>query len=143
MAPGKKSWQEKFNVDFGPSIVKAEKGFAGIKTGQMMLIPTPALVDAYIRQVPKGNTINIQQLRKDLAAEYHAEVTCPLTTGIFLRIVSELALEQLSNGRSVHEITPFWRVIDPRSASAKKLSCGPGFIEIKRKNEKREIKNDR
>jgi hypothetical protein len=141
-AVSNKSWQEEYNVGFSPTIEKASKDFAGIKAGQIMLIPTPALVDAYIKQVPQGSIIDIAQLRKDLAAEYHAEVTCPLTTGIFLRIVSELALEQLSQGRSINDVTPFWRVIDPRTATAKKLSCGPGFITQKRKNEKRRKKND-
>jgi hypothetical protein len=131
----KKSWQEKFDVAFSPKIEKTEKSFAGINAGQIMLIPTPALVDAYIRQIPKGKIVDTKDLRKDLADEYHAEVTCPLTTGIFLRIVAELATEKLMQGISIDRITPFWRVIDPASATAKKLSCGPAFIKQQRKNE--------
>jgi hypothetical protein len=134
-ATKKKSWQEKFDVSFSPKIEKANKSFAGIETGQMMLIPTPALVDAYVRQIPKGKFVDTKTLREDLAAEYHAEVTCPLTTGIFLRIVAELALEKMKKGVPVEKISPFWRVIDPHSPTAKKLTCGPSFIEKQRKKE--------
>ena len=133
-----KSWQEKFDVSFSPRLQKAEKTFAGINMGQMMLIPTPALVDAYIRQIPKGKIIDTKVLRQDLAAEYHAEVTCPLTTGIFLRIVAEVALEKIKKGTAPENVTPFWRVISPDSPAAKKLSCGPGFILKQRKKELRE-----
>lgn len=130
-----KSWQEKFDVAFGPKIQKAGKSFAGIHAGQMMLIPTPALVDAYIRQIPEGKNIDTKVLRQDLATEYHAEVTCPLTTGIFLRIVAELAFEKIKQGNAVENVTPFWRVISPDSPTAKKLSCGPSFILKQRKKE--------
>ena len=134
-ASKKKTWQEKFDVSFSPRLQKAEKTFAGINSGQMMLIPTPALVDAYIRQIPKGKIIDTNVLRKDLAAEYHAEVTCPLTTGIFLRIVAEVALEKIKKGITIENVTPFWRVISPDSPAAKKLSCGPDFIVKQRKKE--------
>ena len=130
-----KSWQEKFDVSFSPKIERAGKSFAGIQSGQLMLIPTPALVDAYIRQISEGKFIDTKDLRKDLASEYHAEVTCPLTTGIFLRIVAELALEKLKKGISRDKITPFWRVVDPDSSTAKKLSCGVNFIRQQRKKE--------
>ena len=105
----------------------------------MLLIPTPALIDAYIRQIPKGKIVDTKLLRQDLAAEYHAEVTCPLTTGIFLRIVAELALEKIKNGNAVENVTPFWRVVHPDSTIAKKLSCGPGFILEQRKKELRSV----
>ena len=132
-----KSWQEKFDVAFSPKIEKAGKSFGGISCGQMMLIPTPALVDAYIRHIPKGKIVEVSDLRKDLASEYHAEVTCPLTTGIFLRIVAELALEKMKMGMAMDKITPFWRVIDPNSSTAKKLSCGVDFINKARDHEKK------
>ncbi len=125
----RKTWQEKLNAEVQPHIEKTTKDFAGIKAGQIMLIPTPKLVDAYVRQIPKGKKITTETLRKDLAAEYHAEATCPLTTGIFLRIVAEAAHEEFANGKSLKTITPFWRVIDVNSATAKKLSFGTAFLQ--------------
>ena len=46
-------------------------------------------------------------MRNDLAIEYGADFTCPMTTGIFLRIVAEYNYENLSKKGT--EISPFWR----------------------------------
>lgn len=100
-----------------------------------MFIATPQLVDAYIRQIPKGKQVNVKTLRNDLAKAHRADATCPLTTGIFLRIVAEASYEKYRQTKSVRGITPFWRVIDSRSALAKKLSCGARFIAERRKAE--------
>lgn len=134
-ATKRKSWQEKLNIDRQPYIEPLEKDFAGLKAGQMMLIPTPRVVDAYIRQIPFGKKVSPETLRKDLAAEYHAEVTCPLTTGIFLRIVSEAAHEAYEQGQPLESITPFWRVVDAKSTTAKKLSFGTEFLKKRQADE--------
>jgi hypothetical protein len=134
-AAKKKSWKEKLNIDRQPHIETADKDFGGVKKGQVMLIPTPQLVDAYIRQIPKGNRVDMSLIRKDLASEYHAEVTCPLTTGIFVRIAAEAAYEAYTNGESLDRITPFWRAIDIKSPTAKKLSFGTDLLIAQQKKE--------
>jgi hypothetical protein len=131
----RKTWAEKLNIERKPLIEKADKDFAGIKAGQMMLIPTPKIVEAYIRQIPKGRQVDTETIRKDLAAEYHAEVTCPLTTGIFIRIAAEAAYEEFEKGKPLNKITPFWRVISERSPAAKKLSFGTKLLKEQRKKE--------
>ena len=100
-----------------------------------MLIPTPMLVDGYIRQIPKGKTVDSTTIRKDLAIEHGAEVTCPLTTGIFIRIVAEAAYEEYQKGKALNKIAPFWRVIDEKSPTAKKLTFGTEFLIEQRKKE--------
>jgi hypothetical protein len=134
-ASKKKSWKEKLNIDRQPHIETVEKDFGGLKKGQVMLVPTPRLVDAYIRQIPKGKHADMNLIRKDLAAEYHAEVTCPLTTGIFVRIAAEAAYEAYTNGEPLDKITPFWRVIDLKSPTAKKLSFGTDLLVAQQKKE--------
>jgi hypothetical protein len=134
-ASKRKTWAEKLNIDRKPVIEKADKDFAGIKAGQMMLVPTPKIVDAYIRQIPKGKQADANTIRKDLAAEYHAEVTCPLTTGIFIRIAAEAAYEEFEKGKALNKITPFWRVISEKSPAAKKLTFGTKFLIEQRKKE--------
>ena len=131
----RKTWEEKLNVERSPEIEKVEKDFGGVKAGQMMLIPTPGLVDAYIRQIPVGSQVDTLTLRKDLAAEYHAEITCPLTTGIFIRIAAEAAYEAYQKGIPLEKITPFWRVIDETSPTAKKLTFGTALLKQQRKKE--------
>ena len=135
MAYHKKTWQEKLNIDRVPVVEVTDKGFAGIKAGQVLLIPTPKLIDSYIRQIPKGKQVDIETIRKDLASEFHAEVTCPLTTGIFLRIVAEAAYDDYKKGKSIQQITPFWRVLDESSNAAKKLTFGTSFLKEQRKKE--------
>jgi len=131
----RKTWAEKLNIDRKPVLEKVERDFAGIKMGQMMLIPTPKIVDAYIHQIPKGQQVNTENIRNDLAAEYHAEVTCPLTTGIFIRIVAEAAYEEYEKGKALNKITPFWRVISEKSPTAKKLTFGTKFLKEQRQKE--------
>ena len=53
-------------------------------------------------------------------------MSCPMVTGIALRIVSEASYEEYNLG--LENITPFWRVVSPSSALAKKLYCGIDFI---------------
>jgi len=130
-----KTWAEKLSIDRKPVVEKVDKDFAGVKAGQMMLIPTPKIVDAYIRHIPKGRQVDVNTIRKDLASEYHAEITCPLTTGIFLRIAAEAAYDEFEKGKSIDKITPFWRVIDEKSNTAKKLSFGTKFLKEQRKKE--------
>lgn len=53
--------------------------------GTKMFIATPKIIDAYINHIPKGVEVDVQTMRKDLAAEYDAEMTCPVTTSIFFK----------------------------------------------------------
>ncbi len=77
--------------------------------GATMLIPTPKLVDELVRKIPRGKLATVGELRRKLAKEFKADVTCPLTTGIFLRIAAEAAEEDRLNGRK--RVTPYWRVV--------------------------------
>jgi len=74
-----------------------------------MLIPRPLDVDALVRQVPRGKLVTVNQIRARLAAQHGADVTCPMTTGIFLRIAAEAAEEDRRAGKN--RITPYWRVL--------------------------------
>ncbi len=132
----RKSWQDKLNDGRHPQIDVSTKDFAGIKAGQRMLIPTPKLIDEYIRQIPKGKKVDLITLRGDLAREHGAEVTCPLTTGIFLRIVAEAAYEEFANGKPLKSVTPFWRVINEKSSTAKKLSFETSILKEQQQKEK-------
>lgn len=86
-----------------------------------MLIPTPLLVDELVRKVSNGQLVTVSDLRRRLAEEFSVDVTCPLTTGIFLRIAAE---EDRANGRK--RITPYWRVVKDDGSLNPKF---PGGIE--------------
>lgn len=53
---------------------------------------------------------------------------CPVTTAIYLRIVAEVSLRDLDDGKPLDAVVPFWRVVTPETRIAKKLSCGPDHI---------------
>ena len=127
------NWKEKLNNDKSFIVKRLDKNFSDMKVGENMLIATPKIIDEYIKQIPKGININIKTLRNDLALTYNADTTCPVTTGIFLRIVSEAAYEDFLNGEK--NITPFWRVVDHESKTATKLACGINFIKKRRSEE--------
>ena len=123
----KKTWIEKYNQPRDKTIKILDKDFADMKAGEKMLIATPQIINKYVNQIPSSYLVDMKTMRKDLALLHNADVTCPVTTGIFLRIVAEFAYEQHEDGKT--SITPFWRVVNPRSDLAKKLACGPTFIQ--------------
>ena len=94
MAKTRKTWREKLEKDQGlPKVVNGPGGRG------RMLVPKPLDIDGLIRKIPKGK----------LAKDFHVDFTCPLTTGIFLRIAAEAAEEDLRGGKE--QVTPYWRVV--------------------------------
>lgn len=134
-AAKRKSWVEKRNQANPAHIEVLEKDWSDMKAGDRMLIANPALVDAYVRQISKGKEGTMLQMRKDLAADQGADNCCPLTSGIFLRIVAEAAYEEYEAGKPLKQIAPFWRIINLKSTTAKKLSFGTAFLKEQRLKE--------
>jgi hypothetical protein len=131
----KKTWLEKLDEKKEPLVKRIDINFADMTAGSRMLIATPKIIEDYIKEVGYGKQIDPLTLRKDLAIEHNADTTCPVTTGIFLRIVAEANYEKLLQGKKIAEITPFWRVIKPNSSLAKKLTFGQDFLIEQIKNE--------
>lgn len=123
-----KTWKQKFENGRSPVVEISVRSMMGIGAGARMLIPTPRTVSEFVNRIPAGKSMTIPELRLEMAKAFDAEVTCPLTTGIFLRIVAECALEDLAAGTPPDQVTPFWRAIGPKDGVAKKLSCGPQHL---------------
>lgn len=124
----KKTWLDKLIEKKESQTKRIEMKFADMPAGSNMFIATPQIINQYIQEIGFGKHIDTKTLRKDLALEHNADYTCPVTTGIFLRIVAEANYEKLQQGQSIDEITPFWRVIAPNSPLAKKLTFGQEFL---------------
>ena len=107
-----------------------------------MLIASPPIIDEYVKSILYGEFIEPVKMRDDLAKEYQADKTCPVTTGIFLRIVSEASYEEYDNGIDLNTITPFWRMVNPNSKLAGKLACGIDFIAERHTQENRTDDNE-
>lgn len=132
----RKTWAEKLRDPKPHEVKPAPVSIAGMKKGEIMLVPTPRMIDAFIRAIPRGVSVDVSTLRKTLAAQHGAAVTCPITTGFHLRTVAEAASEAYQTGASLNDITPFWRVLDERTTTAKKLSCGVDLIVAQRRVER-------
>ena len=115
------SWRAKLEKPQQPKVVPVPPKMSRFGKGSM-LIPTPKLVDELIRRIPKGKLATVTELRRKLASEFKADVTCPLTTGIFVRIAAEAAEEDREQGRK--RITPYWRVVKDDGTFNPKLPGG-------------------
>jgi hypothetical protein len=127
-----KTWLDKLQAAAQPVVKPAPMDFAGMKAGQVMLIPTPRLIDEFVARVPAGKSMDVAAMRQALAKQQRAEVTCPVTTGFHLRVVAEAAYERHRLGIPLRDITPFWRVIDAKTPMTKKLACGAEFVRERR-----------
>ncbi len=111
MLKTRKTWRQKLEENHpahGKIVevpLKMQKRFGAGK----MLIAKPLDVNALIRKVQKGKLVTVPQIMDKLAKDAHASCACPMTTGIFLRIVAEVAEEDLRNVKT--EVTPYWRVL--------------------------------
>lgn len=105
---------------------------AGMRAGQVMLVPTTRLIADFMAAVPPGGSVSVVEMRAELARRFAAEVTCPIYTGYHLRTVAEAALEAHAAGMPVEAITPFWRVLDEGSPTTGRLPDGVAFVRARR-----------
>jgi hypothetical protein len=126
MAKARKTWQEKLQNPVAglPKVVEVPGKWVKTMGGRRVLVPTPMMVDELLRTVPKRKLITVGQIRQRLAQPFKADSTCPLTTGIFLRISSEAAEEDRQAGKE--QITPYWRVVKDDGSLNPKF---PGGVE--------------
>jgi len=124
MPKTRKTWRQKLeekHPEYGKVVDVPPKMQNRFGIGKM-LIPKPLDIDALINKVPKGKLATVTQIREKLAKGANAHCSCPMTTGIFLRIVAEVAEEDLSNGK--REVTPYWRVIKADGSLNEKFPGG-------------------
>lgn len=112
-----------------PSYVRInDKRFADLPAGTTILIPSPRDIEHEINQLEPGEIVAPTELRRRLAAHHGTDGTCPVMTGVHLRIVAELALDRIDAGVPASLVAPFWQVIAPDSSLAQKLPGGPQRI---------------
>lgn len=128
----KASAREKLARDKTIKKVVMDKAWAGMQPGQTMLVATPLIVDAYIRDIPHGQTKTIPEMRDELASRESCDGTCPMSTSIFVRMVAEAALEDIADGKTVSQVSPFWRMITSKDKMAKKLNIDAAWIDQQR-----------
>jgi hypothetical protein len=115
-----------------PFIANRLHSVKGEKVPQRMLYPSPALLAAAIDDLPPSGGA-LSAIRRSTAVKYGAEVTCPVTTQRLLRDIAAAAVEAWESGD--HAVTPFWRVIDPETPTARLMAGGAAFIRARRAEE--------
>lgn len=118
----RKSWKEKLHNQDHSKIVQIPARMAKRFGTGTMLIPKPLDVDALIRKARKGKLLTVSEIRSKLARDNSVDTACPLTTGIFVRIVAEAAEEDLRDGKK--QVTPYWRVIKDDGSLNEKFPGG-------------------
>jgi alkylated DNA nucleotide flippase Atl1 len=129
----KTSWRSKLEKAQEPSVFEMTGKTAQRFGPGKMLIPTPMMVDEVIRRVRRGKLITTGTIRKILAEKMGADVTCPLCTGIFVRISAEASEEDRAAGRS--RVTPYWRVVTDKGELNEKFSGGTSAAAQKLREE--------
>ncbi len=126
------SYQQRFDAA-KPSYIKVnEKRFADLEAGSTVLIPSPQDIRSIIDDIATDETLTLTELRHELATRHGADGTCPVMTGMHLRIVAELVLEALDAGVPRTDLSPVWNVVDPSSKLAAKLPGGVDRINALR-----------
>lgn len=125
-----KTWRQKFDERTTSDLKRTDRPIAGVPLNGTILISNPTEISEELGKISPGHTLSIQEFRQRLADKNKADITCPLSTGIFMRIAAEVALEDVAAGKE--DVAPFWRVVEPNSILAKKLSCGPEWIAQRR-----------
>jgi alkylated DNA nucleotide flippase Atl1 len=118
---GKISAVQKRDGARAPEVRRLDKALGSQFPAGAMLIASPLAVAEAVEQIPAGRVMTMRALRERLAERYGADYTCPLTTGIFLRIAAEAAVEEGDGGRQ----TPYWRVVREDGRLLDKLPGGP------------------
>ncbi len=132
------SWTDKLRNGKPHQVKPVPVNIAGMKEGQVMLVPSAQIVERFIRRLPEGRLLDTRELRARLARQYRAEATCPITMGFMLRIVAEAAWEARQAGAGSDALTPVWRVLEDDSLTLKKLPRGAAAFFRARRTEEAE-----
>ena len=124
----KTTWTEKLNSPKRHEVKPAPINIAGMKAGQIMLVPTAKIVDDFIRTIPKGVSIDVKTLRAKLASKIQGGSDLPdHHLRYHLKTVAEAAFEAHQQGAKLREITPIWRVLRPDHADDEKTLLRSGI----------------
>jgi hypothetical protein len=129
----KTKWRSKLEKPQEPAVFEMDGKNAQRYGPGKMLIPTPMMVDEVIRGVRKGKLITTSAIRRILAEKMGADVSCPLCTGIFVRISAETAEEDRAAGKA--RVTPYWRVVTDKGELNEKFPGGAAAAAKKLREE--------
>jgi len=122
------AWAERLALSSDIDIQPVPEGRRGMTPGKSMLYPSARMVNEATRTIPEGQGVSPRELRLRLAEAHDADYTCPVTTTMMLRVVTEAANEAHQRGASLGEVTPVWRVLDRGASALRKLSFDFAYL---------------
>lgn len=126
--PRTKHYREKIENAKPIQIETIEQALSATYPPGRMVIANPHWVEDYVKTIPEGQVRTVEDLRKSLAQRAEVDYACPMTTGIFLRIVAEAAYHEQQNNMPV--TAPWWRVVANDGSMNPKLPGG-GETQLK------------
>lgn len=119
-----KSWRQKIEQAPPPKIEHIKGPVKGPWLEGSLLISSPKEIETLLFSVPQGHVVSISAIRAYLAQKHNTVQTCPLTTGIFLRIIAECVLEE---DQTLQKGAPWWRVVRDDGSLIEKF---PGYPSL-------------
>ena len=119
----KKTYNEKLNSPGDlPKIEDLSEKPEAVKRmgGARMLIAAPLQYNEIMAKVPDGRLTTSDRIRKYLASGAGADITCPLTAGIFINVCAHASEERNENK------IPWWRTLKAKGELNEKY---PGGID--------------
>jgi hypothetical protein len=117
---------------FEPKVKILKAKFADMVAGERMAIGTPDMIASLIKSIPKGKELSLSELRSKIAKKLDADVACPVTTSMYLKIAIEAEVQKQKTRFGF----PFWRVVSENSKIFAKLSLpAQKIIRAKRASE--------
>ncbi|MGL4485103.1 MAG: hypothetical protein ACRCUS_09150 [Anaerovoracaceae bacterium] len=117
----KKTFNEKLKdcKDLPKTVDLSDKpDFVSRYGGSKMYIASPLQYNEIIARIPEGKIITSDLIRAKLASDNSADVTCPLTAGIFINICAKAAIERGD------EAFPWWRCLKAKGELNEKYPDG-------------------
>jgi len=112
------------NIGAGKAAFHASKN-KKIKPGNISVgILTPAIIDRFIRRIPKGKLATLDMINNRFASSFGAGKTSRVTIKILVMISAWAAENVIAIGKS--EIAPYWRVLKKEGRLNRKF---PGGVE--------------
>lgn len=93
-----------------------------------LLVPHPQDVEHIVNSTSEGELLTNDIIRELLSKSQKVQVTDPISVGIFLKIIAQIAEEErVDDSKS---ITPYWRVLKPDGSINIKF---PGGVEAQKR----------
>lgn len=90
--------------------------------GTKMLIAAPMQYNEIMAKIPNGKVTTADRIRAYLAKRAGADVTCPLTAGIFTNVCAQASVERME------DVIPWWRTLKAKGELNEKYPEGQKLL---------------